>query len=160
MILGFTKRRCFCFSWMAVTDVVPKSSWQLAEPGSGRGRSLILMAGRGPALPGCPRCPRVRAEASDVAFQPRVPRPQLQHSGVCTHLPVCPREGVSKSRGQMPAPLEPTAAAGRQRSLGGLLTGGTRALLAWLLFQASSPSAHSLPGALAPLPQPRTVQRR
>lgn len=117
------------------------------------GRFLILIAGRGPALPGRPRCPRVRAEASDLAFQSGVPRPQLQHGGVCTHLAVCPRAGMSKSRGQMPAPLEPAAASGRQRGLGGLLTGRTRALLAWLLFQASSPSAHSLP-------EQRTVQRR
>lgn len=115
----------------------------MPSPGLDAGRFLILIAGRGPALPGRPRCPRVRAEALDLAFQSGVPRPQLQHGGVCTHLAVCPRAGMSKSRGQMPAPLEPAAASGRQRGLGGLLTGRTRALLAWLLFQASSPSAHS-----------------
>ena len=31
---------------------------------------LILMASPGPALPGLPRCPQVRADASELAFQP------------------------------------------------------------------------------------------
>lgn len=124
-------------------------------------RFLFLMACRGPALSRLPRCPRVRAEASELAFQPRVPRPQLQHCSVCTHLAVCPgAAGMSKSGGQTPTSFRTCGIIGEATRPGRLLTGWTRpaglapvpGLLSLCLF--------FLPDALAPLPEQCTVQRR
>lgn len=142
-----------------MTDVVPKGSWQLAEPGSGRGPFPYPDGRSGPCSPWS----STLSPGESCGFRPGIPAPSAPSSASARRrlhppgrVPPGGREQVTWTNA---SPFRAGGGGWRQRSLGGLLTGGTRALLAWLLFQASSPSAHSLPGALAPLPEPRTVQR-
>ena len=135
-----------------MTDVVPKGSWQLAEPRSGRGPFPYPDGRSGPCSPWS----STLSPGESCGFRPGIPAPSAPSSASARRrlhppgrVPPGGREQVTWTNA---SPFRAGGGGWRQRSLGGLLTGGTRALLAWLLFQASSPSAtlYLVPWRLCP----------